>query len=296
MKQNLFKKICRQTLIVTSLLLTFFNVVNAQQSVGIGTKTPDGAAALDITSPNNNKGVMLTRVNLTDRHDAVTIPNPPFGMVTLNFSDDIQAFPYGKGLYIQLGDQQKGEVDWQKVVNEDIIANLSPSTSGWFITGNSNIDESKNFLGTQQAVDVVVKTNSKEAMRIDKNQNVSIGNNNGGIPEAKLDVDGSVIVGHDGSVINNIIRATGNVEYPIQISSGDFFDTFIPVPKVKEGGTVHVSPLTSLLDGIAVAFARVSGNGIVQIRLINVTDKVVKTQDEGIGQGGLTAFSIVVIQ
>ena len=52
-------------------ITSFF--VNAQ-SVGIGTKTPDASAMLDITSL--NKGLLVPRIqSLTSTKDDVTIPN-----------------------------------------------------------------------------------------------------------------------------------------------------------------------------------------------------------------------------
>lgn len=46
--------------------------------------------------------------------------------------------------------------------------------SGWSIIGNSLTDPSKNFLGTSDAIDLIIRTNNTEKMRVQANGNVRI--------------------------------------------------------------------------------------------------------------------------
>jgi len=61
------------------------------QSVGVFTKTPDTSAALDVDvsalPANGKKGILLPRVQLTDKRDRTTIPSPAVGLVVYNLQD-----------------------------------------------------------------------------------------------------------------------------------------------------------------------------------------------------------------
>jgi len=61
----------------------------------------------------------------------------------------------------------------------------------WSLHGNDNIDASRDFIGTSNASDLVIKTNTEERMRIKSGGNVGIGVAN---PTRKLDVDGELRV------------------------------------------------------------------------------------------------------
>jgi hypothetical protein len=60
----------------------------------------------------------------------------------------------------------------------------------WSLTGNSGTSASTNFLGTTDAVDLVVRTNNTERMRVESGGDVGIGTNN---PAHKLEVAGGTI-------------------------------------------------------------------------------------------------------
>lgn len=60
--------------------------------------------------------------------------------------------------------------------------------NAWSFNGTANTDPTINFIGTTNNVDLVLKTNSTEALRLAANGNVGIGT---AIPQAKLDVTGN---------------------------------------------------------------------------------------------------------
>ena len=61
----------------------------------------------------------------------------------------------------------------------------------WGLHGNNNIDASRDFIGTSNASDLVIKTNAAERMRIKSGGNVGIGVAS---PTRKLDIDGELRV------------------------------------------------------------------------------------------------------
>src|SRR5436189_4730546 len=63
---------------------------------------------------------------------------------------------------------------WSRLLT---YANLGSalSTYGWSITGNSGSNATNNFIGTTDFMDLVIRTNNVEAMRVKTNGNVGIG-------------------------------------------------------------------------------------------------------------------------
>ena len=65
---------------------------------GIGTRTPDPSAALDISS--SNRGLLRPRVALKSATDNSTVEKPATGLMIFNISNDL---PGGPGLYYNAG-------------------------------------------------------------------------------------------------------------------------------------------------------------------------------------------------
>ena len=135
----------------------FVNSSFGQASVGIGTTTPNASAALEITSPGNNKGVLIPRVALTAVGDITTIAAPAHGLLvflTINDANIIE-FPLGEGFYYNQGLPDKG--NWIKILDE--ITNNA--AAGWLLAGNF-IDNPNQFIGTTNSANVIFKRNNEE--------------------------------------------------------------------------------------------------------------------------------------
>ncbi len=175
MKQNLLKKISRQTFIVTSLLFTISNIVKAQPAVGIGTKTPDVSAALDVVA--NNKGLLIPRVALQSIYDDATILSPATGLLVYNTNNNI-VNGTGAGFYYNSAVPQIPL--WIKVGAE--------IGTPWVIGGNANLNANNHFLGTVDGVDLVFKRDKKEVLRFYTGGNLIA---TGSITNAALPVSGA---------------------------------------------------------------------------------------------------------
>lgn len=74
------------------LMMLPFSGKGFAQSVGVFTKTPDSSAALDVDvsalPANGKKGILLPRVQLRNKKDQTTIPNPAVGLVVYNLQDN----------------------------------------------------------------------------------------------------------------------------------------------------------------------------------------------------------------
>jgi hypothetical protein len=58
-----------------SSILGFSSLIFSQNNVGIGTNTPNSTAALEVTSPTNNQGVLVPRITTVDRLGIVSPAN-----------------------------------------------------------------------------------------------------------------------------------------------------------------------------------------------------------------------------
>jgi len=102
------------------------------QSVGIGTNTPNPSAQLDVTA--TNKGLLIPRMNTA----AISaISTPAKGLMVLDTARNQLMFNIGT----------PAAPNWQTI----------SFNSGWSTTGNAGTSAATNFIGTTDAVDVIVK-------------------------------------------------------------------------------------------------------------------------------------------
>ena len=164
--------------------LIVFSSVSFAQNVAINATgaAPVASAMLDITS--TTSGLLIPRMSSVQR---VAIASPATGLKV--YDTTTNTFWYFNG------------VIWVQLLN---------ATTGWAILGNAGTSPSTNFLGTTDPVDLVLRTNNIEKMRIMSGGNVGIGNTN---PPWKLSVAVSALQdGIEASNGTNFIRLIpGNV-------------------------------------------------------------------------------------
>ncbi|MCX7728296.1 MAG: hypothetical protein N2203_02385 [Bacteroidia bacterium] len=136
------------------------------QNVGINpTGTPPNpSAGLDVDF--TNKGLLIPRVALTSATDAATIPSPATSLLVYNTGTGGLA---PAGYYYNAG--TPGSPNWVR---------LMPATGtggAWLVTGNGGLSSTTNFLGTTDNVDLAIRTNNIERMRVLSNGNIGIFNN-----------------------------------------------------------------------------------------------------------------------
>ena len=131
----------------------------ADENVGIGTTRPDSSAVLDISieALTQPRGLLIPRLSLFQR-DAITLPAP--------------------GLLIYNTTSGRVEINIGTRTNPRWVPFLvSGDSSGgdWALIGNAGLDPARHYLGTIDAVPLILKTNAIERIRITENGYIGIG-------------------------------------------------------------------------------------------------------------------------
>ncbi len=144
---------------LTALLVFVLGQSGLQaQSVGISANpgfTPDPSSILDISS--ESKGLLIPRVALESVEDISTIQNPTPPLLVYNTNESI-AKGSGKGYYYYTFNENGPR--WIK------LAEVTSNFASWSITGNDDIIDGINFMGTIVDKDVVFKRFNTVALQI----------------------------------------------------------------------------------------------------------------------------------
>jgi len=89
-------------------------------------------------------------------------------------------------------------------------------------------------------------------------------------PGAKLDVNGTTILGVNGTSVTEIIKVTVLSDVP-NVAAGSTVTETIPVPNSNTTSSVSISPASALQNGLLIAYARVSVAGTVEVKFTNTT-------------------------
>ena len=150
-------------------------------------------------------------------------------------------------------------IDGSGVVRYIPSSTFSTPGSNWLLTGNTGTTAGTNFIGTNDAVDFVTKTNTIERLRVASSGNVGI---NIASPIAKLDIRTStsdITNGITNSVtVNNTAASVTGIANSINFNSGSTVSTTVAATAVS--ANINGTPGQSYgsLTGI---FARIAMNG-----------------------------------
>lgn len=149
------------TFIAMLLLQAHLNCAKAQ-SVGIASTaiTPDASSMLEIQS--NSKGLLIPRVALTATNAAGPVTSPAASLLVYNTATAGTA----------PNNVIPGYYYWDAATSRWI--RLLGNKDAWTTTGNNGLSAATNFLGTTDSVDLVIKTNNFERMRVDAHGRVGI--------------------------------------------------------------------------------------------------------------------------
>lgn len=135
------------------ILLLSFAWVHAQNvAINDNGSVANTNAILDVDVASNNKGVLIPRLTSAQR---IAIPGlGAADQALLVYDETTDSFWYWDG------------TQWVEISN---------GNNEWELLGNAGTNPAINFVGTTDNTDLVVRTNSVEAMRVASNGNVGIG-------------------------------------------------------------------------------------------------------------------------
>lgn len=147
--------------IIFFLLLTLSMSELRSQNIGVNAS---GAAAnasamldVDVSSLGTKKGLLIPRVTAAEKTLMNPLPAAAQGLIVYQ-TDGTQGFYYNTSTTTV--------PNWSYIL---------PSSGGWNLTGNAGTSAATNFLGTTDAIDLVIRTNNTERMRVSSAGNFGIG-------------------------------------------------------------------------------------------------------------------------
>ena len=98
-----------------------------------------------------------------------------------------------------------GNIGFLQSDENGVLSWQDPNSTAWLLEGNSGTTAGTDYIGTSDDEDLVLKTNSSEAMRIQSGGNVGIGTDNPGV---LMDVNGAASFSDDVTVTDGNIDIT----------------------------------------------------------------------------------------
>lgn len=273
--------------------------------VGIGTTTPNVKAVLDLASTSqgliiprltatqkiemqptaNEAGMMIFQTDMSSRglyyfdgsNWVAPVPNGTTSGQTIKW--DGAKWTYANNLFNQgnsigIGTSSPAnQLHIQSAAAANTRLQLTNNTTGTsgtdgLLVGVAQSNGSAHLLQNENKP-LWFGTSGAERMRIDSAGNVGIGRTN---PAATLDVNGTLRVGANGSIIHSILKQTIEVQIPA-IEYGTEGMVEIPFANCLTDGAVHISPATSL-SGLMIAYARVCTPGHVEVKFMNMNPEM----------------------
>ena len=225
------------------VLFLLFIVFTKAQNIGVNTSgaTPNAAALLDIdaTGTSPKLGLLIPRM-LASEKAAITLTAPAQGLVVYQ-TDGVQGFYYNTS-----------------TTTTPAWSYLSPSNAGWTTAGNTLTGNE--WIGSINAFDWVVKTNSLTRMTVQSGGNVGIGTTG---PANRLVVTTSTandgIMGTDGTRWMKLLGgtvATGSFNGIVQANDNAI---------IYSGGTLGTGAFTIAPWASGTSGFRMDNNGNVGI-------------------------------
>ena len=203
-------------LISTLLLIAVF--VKAQNSVGIGTTTPNPNAALDIVT--TNQGLLIPRL------DTATILAMPLGAADdgmMVYADEINAFAYWDG----------DSLDWY-FLNENVMGGGSSDDNDWYFFGDTLYNNSAYVVvgNTSSFMDAILTVRDDNGGtsnlgvfgEAENAADINIGVVGHGIGNATDTTAGVIGIADDVQVLGVGVRGEANVTSPGSVAFGGSFE------------------------------------------------------------------------
>lgn len=236
--------------LLLSKLIISLNLYS-QNNVAINTTglSADPSSILDISS--TNTGILIPRVALSSTDSPTPITSPANSLLVYNSATSGTApnnvFP---GYYFWNGSA------WVRILN-----NIGDNGEAWLTNGNSGTNPFNNFIGTTDNIDLIIRTNNLERIRVKNNGNVGINNIN---PKERLDVNGKIL--NNDVIISEeyfVTRTISFVEGPDNNTDNTFHTVTLPTGHAANALSVYAN---TRMDG----YLRMQGVDVTSILSNNI--------------------------
>ncbi|EDM43609.1 hypothetical protein SCB49_08463 [unidentified eubacterium SCB49] len=163
MKKNITLNIGLVHICILIICILSTNTIYSQ--VGVNTTTPENGAILDIES--TDKGIFIPRVNIADLSTIAPITG------IAGAAEEAAA----ASLLVYNTNTTTGEGYHYWDGTDFIPLRILPVNDDWKLTGNAGTVPGTNYLGTSDSVDLIIKTDDTERMRLLANGQVSVNDN-----------------------------------------------------------------------------------------------------------------------
>jgi len=138
-------------------------VDGGNDNIGLGTNSPDTSSQLDMND--SDRGLLINRVTLSATNVAAPVTTPATGLLVYNTATSGSGnTAVSPGFYYWDGTR------W--------VALDGTNGNDWSIDGNNGTNSTNNFLGTIDNVNLILRTNNTERMRLLNDGRVTVNNNN----------------------------------------------------------------------------------------------------------------------
>ena len=224
-------------------IILFLHQIGQGQSLAVNTdgSTANASALLDVKS--TNKGILVPRMTRTERN---AITAPATGLLIFQSGPDSVGFHYYDG----------SKWTW-------LLSNSNSDSLAWKTSGNTGTNAASHFLGTNDNVPLVIKTNNTEKLRVTPTGEIGFGtttpNSTYGFAKMEIASDGF------GSPADLLIRnaapsagyapglvfqhARGTLAAPLAVTNGDYLSA---LSTMNHDGTNYVisAGLDIYADGV----------------------------------------------
>lgn len=187
---------------ITMVLLLACGSISFSQ-VGINTTTPNAALDINFTT----QGFLAPRVALTSKATAAPVVNPQGGAL----ANGTLVFNTASALGSSPNSVVPGFYYWSTATSKwvAVTSDATSATPSWLLAGNSGTTAGTDFIGTTDAVDLILKTNNTQRLKIENavspttgtSGDILIGSNTNGTLKANKEL----VLREDGDVYGSSI-------------------------------------------------------------------------------------------
>ncbi len=222
------------------IIFTLLLITTTTAQVGINTTTPSPGALLDISS--TDKGLLAPRVDIIDLNTILPITGGSTESLLVYNTNTTT----GKGFYYWNGSKWIG----------------MGGDNDWKLAGNSGTTAGTDFIGTTDAQDVVIKSNSIERVRIGTTESVI--NENGNSYNFRVETNNQTSALFVDGTNDNVGLGTNSPNTSSQLELADN-DKGILINRVTLTATDDASPVTSPVNGLMVYNTVTASSGATQV-------------------------------